>query len=72
VSILTYHVVPGRVTAAQVAKLKSAKTVEGQSLRIEAGKSGVMVNTAKVVKADIACSNGIIHVIDAVLLPPKR
>jgi len=66
--ILTYHVVPGRVTAADVVKLSEAKTVEGGELRIDAG-SGVKVNGATVVKADIAASNGVIHVVDAVLLP---
>ena len=68
-AILTYHVVPGRVLAEDVTKLSTAETVNGQSLSIRASKSGVMVDDAKVVKTDIACSNGVIHVIDTVMLP---
>jgi uncharacterized surface protein with fasciclin (FAS1) repeats len=68
-SILTYHVVSGQVLAKDVVKLKSAKTVEGQSLTIKVTDGGVMVNNAHVVKTDIMTSNGVIHVIDAVLLP---
>ena len=66
--VLTYHVVPGKVMAADVVKLKEAKTVEGQMLKIDAS-SGVKINGAKVVKADVGASNGVIHVIDSVLLP---
>jgi uncharacterized surface protein with fasciclin (FAS1) repeats len=66
--ILTYHVVAGQILAADVVKLSEAKTVEGGALRI-ATAGGVKVNGANVVKADIATSNGVIHVIDAVLLP---
>lgn len=66
--ILKYHVVAGKVTAADVVKLTSAKTVQGQSLAIDA-KDGVKVNDAKVVTADVMASNGVIHVIDTVLLP---
>jgi len=69
--ILTYHVVPGRVLAADAAKLKSAETLQGEEIRIRA-KKGVRINKAKVVKADIIASNGVIHVIDAVLLPPSK
>jgi uncharacterized surface protein with fasciclin (FAS1) repeats len=67
--VLTYHVVTGRVTAKDVVKLDSAKTLEGGSLNIQAGDSGVMVNNARVIKTDIPASNGVIHVIDTVLLP---
>lgn len=67
-AILTYHVVPGKVTAADVVKLDSAKTLQGQSLKINT-KKGVKVNNAKVVQADVSASNGVIHVIDTVLLP---
>ena len=70
VGILTYHVVPGAVKAADVVKLKSAKSVQGQSVAIDA-KDGVKINNAKVVTADIECSNGVIHVIDTVLLPKE-
>jgi uncharacterized surface protein with fasciclin (FAS1) repeats len=68
-AILTYHVVPGRVLAAQVIKMNSAKTVNGESLTISTNGGTVMVNNAKVVKTDILCSNGVIHVIDSVVLP---
>jgi Fasciclin domain/SOUL heme-binding protein len=67
-AVLTYHVVAGNVTAADVVKLKSAKTVQGQSVAIDATE-GVMIDNAKVVKSDIICSNGVIHVIDTVLMP---
>jgi len=67
--ILTYHVVPGKVMAKDVVKMKSAKTVNGQSLTIMVKDGTVMVDNAKVVKTDIMCTNGVIHVIDAVVLP---
>ena len=67
--VLTYHVVPGTVKAAEVVNLTSAATVEGQSLTITVGDS-VMVNNATVIKTDIVTGNGVIHVIDAVMLPP--
>ena len=67
--ILTYHVVAGRVSAKQVAKMKSAKTVEGQSLTVTRAHGAVKVDGARVVKADIAASNGVIHVIDSVVVP---
>jgi uncharacterized surface protein with fasciclin (FAS1) repeats len=66
--ILTYHVVAGKVMAADVAGLTSAKTVQGKELSIDT-KDGVKVNEAKVVKADIEADNGVIHVIDTVLIP---
>lgn len=69
VKVLTYHVVPGKIASADLAgKTTKAKTVEGAELTVNA-MSGVMVNDAKVTQADIAASNGVIHVIDAVLLP---
>ncbi|MEZ5367017.1 MAG: fasciclin domain-containing protein [Bryobacterales bacterium] len=68
-AILTYHVVPGKVTAADVVKLKSAETLNGKSAKISASKKGVMVDGANVVKTDIMTSNGVIHVIDSVILP---
>jgi uncharacterized surface protein with fasciclin (FAS1) repeats len=67
-SVLTYHVVPGKVMAADVAGLTSAKSVQGQELRIDTS-DGVKVDNAKVIKTDIAASNGVIHVIDTVLMP---
>ncbi len=66
--ILTYHVVAGKVLAADVVNLKVAKTVQGQELKIDT-KDGVKVDAANVVNTDIQCSNGVIHVIDAVVLP---
>ncbi|MCW5978320.1 MAG: fasciclin domain-containing protein [Bryobacteraceae bacterium] len=68
-SILTYHVVAGKVMSTQAVKLDSAKTVEGRSIAIKTAGGGVMVNNARVTKADIEASNGVIHVIDAVLIP---
>jgi uncharacterized surface protein with fasciclin (FAS1) repeats len=69
-AVLTYHVVPGKVTAAEVVKLKDAKTVQGGRVTIDATK-GVRVNDASVVKADVMASNGVIHVIDTVILPKQ-
>jgi uncharacterized surface protein with fasciclin (FAS1) repeats len=69
VKILTYHVVPGKVMAADLAgKTTAATTVEGGQVHVN-GKHGVRVNNARVVKADIVADNGVIHVIDKVLLP---
>jgi uncharacterized surface protein with fasciclin (FAS1) repeats len=69
VSILTLHVIPGRVTAADVSgKEMSPTSVEGESLHVN-GKNGVTINGAKVISADIHCTNGIIHVIDSVIMP---
>lgn len=68
-SILTYHVVAGNVLAKDVVKLHSAKTVEGQSITVKTVNGGVMVDNANVTKTDIVTSNGVIHVIDSVLLP---
>jgi uncharacterized surface protein with fasciclin (FAS1) repeats len=72
-NVLTYHVVPGKVMSSDVAKLKLAKTVQGQEIKIDAVKwhlhRNVKVNGANVVKADIECINGVIHVIDKVILP---
>lgn len=67
--ILTYHVVPGEVTAADVAMLNSAKTVNGQKLTIQIENGMVMVDQARVIKTDVLASNGVIHVVDAVVLP---
>ena len=69
VAILTYHVVAGDVMAKDVVKLSEAKTVNGKSVKIMAQGGKVMVDDANVIKTDIQCSNGVIHVIDSVLLP---
>jgi uncharacterized surface protein with fasciclin (FAS1) repeats len=66
--ILTYHVVSGKVMAADVTKLKSATTVEGSDVTIDASK-GVKVNESTVTTADVAADNGVIHIIDTVLMP---
>ena len=68
-AILTYHVVSGKVMAADVVKLKEAKTVNGKMLQVKVNGSEVMINDAKVTATDIAASNGVIHVIDSVVLP---
>lgn len=69
VAVLTYHVVAGKVTASDVAKMDSGTTVQGQKVMIKLEGDKVMVNDAHVIKADIEASNGVIHVIDKVLLP---
>ena len=69
-AVLTYHVVPGKVTAAKVVTLTSATTVQGQPVAISVMGKTVKVNDAKVPKTDIMASNGVIHVINSVLLPP--
>ena len=68
-AILLYHVVSGKVTSKQVVNMNSAKTVNGETVKIEVKDSRVMINNATVVKADVEASNGVIHVIDTVLLP---
>ena len=68
-SILTYHVVAGKFMASQVVKLHEAKTVNGQDVKIMVDGGKVMADNANVVQTDIQCTNGVIHVIDTVLLP---
>ncbi len=70
ISVLTYHVVPGKVGSADVVSLSSAKTVNVEEVEIAVKDGSVSVSGGKVIKADIDCSNGVIHVIDSVLLPP--
>jgi uncharacterized surface protein with fasciclin (FAS1) repeats len=70
-AILTYHVVPGSVMAADVVTLDEAETVNGKMLDISTSGNSVMVNDATVTATDIAASNGVIHVIDSVILPPE-
>jgi uncharacterized surface protein with fasciclin (FAS1) repeats len=67
--VLLYHVVAGSVKAADVVKLSKATTAEGQTVQIVSGSSGVKVNEARVIKTDIVASNGVIHVIDTVIIP---
>ncbi|WP_028835155.1 MULTISPECIES: fasciclin domain-containing protein [unclassified Pseudoalteromonas] len=70
-AILTYHVISGKVMAADVVKLDSAATVQGQSVNVTTNDGSVMINNANVVMADVKASNGVIHVIDTVLLPKE-
>jgi uncharacterized surface protein with fasciclin (FAS1) repeats len=70
--ILTYHVVSGAVSSAQASKLTTAKAVSGDAITIKAANGNVMVDNATVVKADIAASNGVIHVIDTVIMPAGK
>jgi uncharacterized surface protein with fasciclin (FAS1) repeats len=70
-SVLTYHTVPGRVTAADLARLQTARTAQGESVRVSAAGGTVRINDATVIAADVSVSNGVIHAIDAVLLPPS-
>ena len=71
-AVLLYHVVAGRVPSSKVVMLKSAKTLNGKSVRIRTAGGTVFVNDAKVTKADINASNGVIHVVNRVLIPPAR
>jgi uncharacterized surface protein with fasciclin (FAS1) repeats len=70
--ILLYHVVSGNVTSTDVVKLTDATTVEGSKVKISVKDGNVMINDAKVIKADVKASNGVIHVIDTVILPPAK
>jgi len=71
-AVLTYHVVPGKVMAADVVKITEAKTVNGAVVTVKVDGETVMINDAKVTTADIEASNGVIHVIDKVILPPAN
>lgn len=71
-AVLTYHVVSGAVTSADVVKLKSAKTVNGRELKITVKDGTVMVDNAKVTTVDIPCLNGVIHIIDSVVIPADK
>ncbi len=70
-AVLTYHVVPGAMLAADVVTMDSATTVNGQPVTIKVDEKTVLVNGAKVIATDIICSNGVIHVVDQVILPEK-
>ena len=72
VAILKYHVVSGKVMAKDVVNLKKAKTVQGSNVSIKVKEGKVMIDKATVAKADVACSNGVIHVIDTVILPKEK
>ncbi len=72
IAVLKYHVVPGKVMAKDVVKLKEAKTVQGSKAKVVVKDGTVMIDNAKVVKTDLACKNGVIHVIDTVILPKEN
>jgi uncharacterized surface protein with fasciclin (FAS1) repeats len=69
-SILTYHVIPSKVMSSDLSDGQKAKTVEGKNVNVTMNGNGVMINEAKVVAADVSASNGVVHVIDKVILPP--
>ena len=71
-AVLLYHVVSGKVAASDVVKLKTAKTLNGKSVQIRVSGSSVFVNNAKVTTADVMASNGVIHVVNRVIIPPAR
>jgi uncharacterized surface protein with fasciclin (FAS1) repeats len=71
VAILTYHVAPGSYPAAKVVKADSVKTLQGQAITIKVSDDGVMVDKAKVIATDVMCTNGVIHIIDSVILPKE-
>jgi uncharacterized surface protein with fasciclin (FAS1) repeats len=70
-AVLTYHVFEGKRTSEDILKLKQAKTVNGQTAQVKVTGDQIMINDAKVVNSDIQCSNGVIHIIDRVILPKK-
>lgn len=70
VSILTYHVVSGKVMSSDLSNGQKAKTVEGDDIKVSINKKGVLINDAKVVAADVSATNGVVHLIDKVILPP--
>ena len=72
VAILIYHVVPGKMMAAEVVKMKSLKSVQGSPIKVTVKGDKVMVAKATVVKTDVMASNGVIHVIDTVMMPPAK
>ncbi len=74
IAIIKYHVIAGKVLAADVVKLdgQDVKTVESSTAKVTVKDGGVTINNAKVVKTDIDCTNGVIHVIDTVILPPAK
>jgi uncharacterized surface protein with fasciclin (FAS1) repeats len=72
VSVLTYHVVPGIVKSTDLSDGQMATTVQGSDIAVKINKNGVMINQAKVTTADIMASNGVVHVIDQVILPPSK
>lgn len=70
IDFLTYHIVPAKVMSSDLSNGQKAKTVQGKDIKVKIDNSGVMINDANVVVADVVASNGVVHVIDAVILPP--
>jgi uncharacterized surface protein with fasciclin (FAS1) repeats len=71
-AVLLYHVVPGEVTSSEVVTLRSARTLNGKAVRVRATGGSVFINNAKVTTPDVMASNGVIHVVNRVLIPPTR
>lgn len=70
--VLTYHVVPGKFMSSEVVKLKEARTLQGATVKVRVSGGQVMIDNAKVVKTDVGCDNGVIHVIDTVIVPNTK
>ena len=70
-AVLLYHVLPGRLVSADVTRMRSAKTLNGQNIHILTSGMSCMIDDARIINADVPCSNGVIHVVDKVLMPPK-
>ena len=70
-SVLLYHVLPGRLVSADVMRMRSAKTMNGQDVHILTSGASCLIDEARIINADVPCANGVIHVIDKVLMPPK-
>lgn len=70
-AVLLYHVLPGRLVSADVMRMRSAKTLNGQSVHILTSGVNCMIDEARIINADVPCANGVIHVVDQVLIPPK-
>jgi uncharacterized surface protein with fasciclin (FAS1) repeats len=69
--VLLYHVLPGRLVSADVMRMRSAKTLNGQDVHILTSGASCMIDEARIINADVPCANGVIHVIDKVLMPPR-
>ena len=70
-AMLLYHVLPGRLVSADVMRMRSAKTLNGQSVHILTSGASCMIDEARIINADVPCANGVIHVVDKVLMPPR-
>ncbi|MHC5053150.1 MAG: fasciclin domain-containing protein [Planctomycetota bacterium] len=70
-SVLLYHVLPGRLVSADVMRMRSAKTLNGQSVHILTSGASCLIDEAHIINADVPCKNGVIHVVDRVLMPPR-